>query len=163
MQKILKEYLTFPASCISESCIKIKIRLNFYFHTSLWRLKSFYEGLKVLNFPTENLPSSSLRLTYLTKPFIQQFKHFLLAISYLYTGEILLFLLKAFRVIKHSKCCINSFRATGHFLYTPWKYQKTSGFLMFSGGIERNQWHEMGWIKILLFMTLISLIDKIRL
>ena len=94
-------------------------KLNFYFHTSLWRLKSFYEGLKVLNFPTENLPSSSLRLTYLTKPFIQQFKHFLLAISYLYTGEILLFLLKAFRVIKHSKCCINSFRATGHFLYTP--------------------------------------------
>ena len=57
-------------------------KLNFYFHTSLWRLKSFYKGLKVLNFPTENLPSSSLRLTYLTKPFIQQFKHFLLAISY---------------------------------------------------------------------------------
>ena len=29
---------------ISESCIKIKIRLNFYFHTSLWCLKRFYEG-----------------------------------------------------------------------------------------------------------------------
>ena len=28
--------------------------------------------------------------------------------------------------------------------YTPWKHQKTSGFLMFSGGIERDQWHEMG-------------------
>ena len=25
----------------------------------------------------------------------------------------------------------------------PWKHQKTSGFLMFSGGIERYQWHEM--------------------
>ena len=28
--------------------------------------------------------------------------------------------------------------------YIPWKYQKTSNFLMFSGGIERNQWHQMG-------------------
>ena len=27
--------------------------------------------------------------------------------------------------------------------YTSWKYQKTSGFLMFSGGIKREQWHEM--------------------
>ena len=27
---------------------------------------------------------------------------------------------------------------------TPWKHQKTSGFLMFSGGITRDQWHEMG-------------------
>ena len=25
-----------------------KIKLNFYFHTSLWRLKRFYEGLKDL-------------------------------------------------------------------------------------------------------------------
>ena len=28
--------------------------------------------------------------------------------------------------------------------YTPWKHQKISGFLMFSGGIENDQWHEMG-------------------
>ena len=27
--------------------------------------------------------------------------------------------------------------------YTPWKHQKTTGFLMFLGGIERNQWHIM--------------------
>ena len=33
---------------ISESCIEIKIELNFYFHTSLWCLKRFYEGLKGL-------------------------------------------------------------------------------------------------------------------
>ena len=32
--------------CISESCIKVKNDLNFYFHTSLWRLKRFYEGYK---------------------------------------------------------------------------------------------------------------------
>ena len=37
---------------------------------------------------------------------------------------------------------INPFLATGHFLY-PWK-QKTKGFLIFSGGIERGQWHKMG-------------------
>ena len=30
------------------------------------------------------------------------------------------------------------------FFYTPWKHQKTSGFLIFSGGIERDQWHELG-------------------
>ena len=27
--------------------------------------------------------------------------------------------------------------------YTPWKYQKAIGFLMFSGCIERDQWNEM--------------------
>ena len=37
--------LTLPAPFISESGIKIKVNLNFYFHTSLWCLKSFYEGL----------------------------------------------------------------------------------------------------------------------
>ena len=29
-------------------------------------------------------------------------------------------------------------------IYTPWKHKKTGDFLMFSGGIERDQWHEMG-------------------
>ena len=28
--------------------------------------------------------------------------------------------------------------------YVPWKDQKTGGFLMISGGIERDQWHKMG-------------------
>ena len=37
--------LTLPFPGISESCIKIKINLNFYFHTSLWCLKRFYEDL----------------------------------------------------------------------------------------------------------------------
>ena len=27
---------------------------------------------------------------------------------------------------------------------TPGKCQKTKGFVIFSGGIERDQWHEMG-------------------
>ena len=38
--------LTLSAPYISESCIKIKINLNFYFHISLGCLKKFYEGLK---------------------------------------------------------------------------------------------------------------------
>ena len=33
--------------------------------------------------------------------------------------------------------------------YTPWKHQKTSGFLMFSGGIEKEHWHEMSSWSIL--------------
>ena len=28
--------------------------------------------------------------------------------------------------------------------YTPWKHQKTFGFLVFSGGIEMENWPEMG-------------------
>ena len=38
-------FLTLPALCISENFFKIEINLNFYFHTSLWSLKRFYEGL----------------------------------------------------------------------------------------------------------------------
>ena len=37
--------LTLKDPFISESCIEIKIKLNFYFLTSLWCLKRFYEGL----------------------------------------------------------------------------------------------------------------------
>ena len=44
--------VTLKDPFISESCIEIKIELNFYFHTSLWCLKRFYEGLKGLNFFT---------------------------------------------------------------------------------------------------------------
>ena len=36
--------LALNVSCISESYIEIKINLNFYFHTTLWCLKRFYEG-----------------------------------------------------------------------------------------------------------------------
>ena len=36
----------------------------------------------------------------------------------------------------------NLFHTTGLF-YTPGKHQKTNGFLIFSGGLEREQWHEM--------------------
>ena len=45
----LNSYLLLPAQCISESFIKIKINLNFYFDTFFWYLKRFYEGLKGLH------------------------------------------------------------------------------------------------------------------
>ena len=41
--------LTLKDPCISESCIEIKIKLNFYFHTSLWCLERFYESVKGLH------------------------------------------------------------------------------------------------------------------
>ena len=38
---------------------------------------------------------------------------------------------------------------------TPWKHQKTRGFLMISGAIKRDQWHEIGrWDCRGLFRTL---------
>ena len=43
--KLVLKLLTLKDPFISESCIEIKIELNFYFHTSLWCLKRFYEGL----------------------------------------------------------------------------------------------------------------------
>ena len=35
---------------------------------------------------------------------------------------------------------------------------KTYGFLMFSGGIKRDQWHEMGWKRIFLVDLPVSLL-----
>ena len=49
LYNFILQRLTLPAPCIFESCIEIKINLNFYFHTSLWCLKRFYEGLKGLH------------------------------------------------------------------------------------------------------------------
>ena len=45
-----EEYiLTLNVPYISESCIEIKIKLDFYLHTSLWCLKWFYEGFSGLH------------------------------------------------------------------------------------------------------------------
>ena len=46
----------------------------------------------------------------------------------------------------------NARKHLSHFIplvsfYTPWKHQRTSGLLMFSGCIEKNQRHEMGSSK----------------
>ena len=41
--------IAFPGLRILESCVEIKININFYFCTSLWCLERFYEGLKGLH------------------------------------------------------------------------------------------------------------------
>ena len=38
-------------------------------------------------------------------------------------------------------------------LYTPWKHQKTSGFLIFLGGIERDHWQHISYQERL-YLTL---------
>ena len=45
MTELIFINFTFNVLCISESCIETKIKLNFYFYTSLRRLKKFYVGL----------------------------------------------------------------------------------------------------------------------
>ena len=45
----IKEKSSISIPWISESCIKIKINVDFYFHTSLWCLERFYEGLQGLH------------------------------------------------------------------------------------------------------------------
>ena len=57
-----------------------------------------------------------------------------------------------------------------HFLslnsfYTPRKYQKTKGFLMFSGGIERGKWHKMSYYRIIsnFFKKLINKFQRVPL
>ena len=38
--------------------------------------------------------------------------------------------------------------------YTPWKHQKTRGFLIFPRGVERNhQWHETGYVSNKIWCT----------
>ena len=65
---------------------------------------------------------------------------FLLDISwqlFLNQGEkFKLFFLQCSNCLTHSTLLIS--------FDTPWKHQKTSGFLMFSWGIKRDQWYETG-------------------
>ena len=50
-------------------------------------------------------------------------------------------------IIAWNASWLSHFRSMLYF-YTPWNHQKTFGFLMFSRGIEREQWDEMGWPKL---------------
>ena len=53
--------ITLLVPCITESSIEIKIKLKFYFHTSFWCLKRFYEGLKTFIKPFE-APQRSVKI-----------------------------------------------------------------------------------------------------
>ena len=103
--------------------------------------------------------------------------HFYLGIScsvccgdstYVYAGTeatVHNFYLKNAFITSVSKFCkIFQYNILTHFmplisLYTPWKYQKTSGILMFSEIIKRDQWHGMDQQKTsgLLRMLLLNL------
>ena len=48
VKKLFRAQLTLKDPFISKSCIQIKTKFNFYFHTYLWCLKRFYEGLFVV-------------------------------------------------------------------------------------------------------------------
>ena len=52
-------------------------------------------------------------------------------------------------VLRQNLHTVNHFMPLASF-YTPWKHQKISGFLMVSGGIERDQWHEIVNLVVLL-------------
>ena len=52
--------LTLPVPYISESCTEIKIKFNFYFHTSLWCLKSFMKVLKAFWGTTKKCENKNL-------------------------------------------------------------------------------------------------------
>ena len=41
---------------------------------------------------------------------------------------------------------MNPFHTTSLF-YTPWKHEKIPGFLIFSGGVEKDHWYDVGWNK----------------
>ena len=62
------------------------------------------------------------------------------AYAYLGDGH---FILPLKCLIERNLLLFSRFHGTGLF-YRPWKHQKTSGFLIFTGGIKRDQWHEMG-------------------
>ena len=60
--RVFQLNLTLPVPCISESFIEIKIKLNFYFHISLWCIKRFYYGLLGLYIKPFEAPQRSLKI-----------------------------------------------------------------------------------------------------
>ena len=68
---------------------------------------------------------------------IQPFKKFHLVHSWI------LYPIRISNAVNHNSIFLAHFMPLVSF-YTPRKRQKTKDFLMFSGGIERDQWHEMG-------------------
>ena len=84
-------FVTLPAPCIPESCIKIKTKVNFYFCISLWCLKRFYEGLKAFKafIKPFDVPRASVKIVnFLSRPGIV-------------TGRVNVFFLKVISTYNH--------------------------------------------------------------
>ena len=63
-RRCVYQELTLNVPHISESCIEIKIKWNFYFHTSTWCLKRFYEVFKTFIKPFET-PQRNVKIKIL--------------------------------------------------------------------------------------------------
>ena len=63
-RRCVYQELTLNVPYISESCIEIKIKWNFYFHTSTWCLKRFYEVFKTFIKPFET-PQRNVKIKIL--------------------------------------------------------------------------------------------------
>ena len=59
--------LAIPAPCISESYIKRKINLSFYFHTSLWCLKVLWRPLRPFEAPEISV-KIKIEVNFLSSP-----------------------------------------------------------------------------------------------
>ena len=58
-------------------------------------------------------------------------------------GQLIEYNMRAIFQVVYEKVLLTHFSLVSHF-YTPWKRQKTFGFLTFSGGIEIWHWTKMG-------------------
>ena len=58
-------------------------------------------------------------------------------------GQLIEYNMRAIFQVVYEKVLLTHFNLVSHF-YTPWKRQKTFGFLTFSGGIEIWHWTKMG-------------------
>ena len=74
--------------------------------------------------------------------------------------QLLLFAHKQRITIYSNICKLTHFTVLISF-YTPWKQQKTYCFLMFSEGIERDQWHEMDETHFIPTFSFISICSSI--
>ena len=129
-------FMDFDTSSLftSESCIKIKINLHFDLHTSLWCLKRFYEGLKDLRKTflgtTKNCEIKNSKLIFFVWDREGIFS-LLICCFYCWLGTCICCLL----ICSLELLCDSSSRLND---------VKTSGFLMFSGGVEKEHWAEIG-------------------
>ena len=109
-----------------------------------WRmvLPSRYKEL-TLSAPTPQIGQTLKQFVdKLPTNWLSVFHHFVaLALKRLNHFMPMFHLFQCFRLFR--SICVTHFIPLVSF-YTPWKHQKTRGFLMFSGGLERDQWHEMG-------------------
>ena len=127
-----KAHLTLSAPYISESCIKIKTNLNFYFTLLCGPSKGFMKALKAF-IKSFEAPQRSvkikIKLVFFSSSGIGAQRVKLMAMNKkMYTFMLLL---------------LPHFIPLAYF-FTPWKQKKTRSFLMFPEDAKIDQLHEIG-------------------